>query len=148
MRIIQVVNWMSLVFAGFLVGAAIIFAYALLVPIDVVKNWKINSTANAYHPGDTVILAVEYEKVREVAGTSFYYLECKNPGDKLVRYPISQSEGNRPKGKGKIDLLVDLPSSVPNTPLQCRIAISVSYEIYAFRRFVENNQSNFFEVTK
>ncbi len=144
--IIKLVNWLSLVFAVSLVLASLVFAYILLVPIDVVTNWKLHVDPNTYQPGDEVVVHASYKKLKNVGGQAFYYLECKTERGSLARYPLSQTEASRPQGEGEIDTPLHLPSDLPGLPTECRIYVSVDYTIYTFRKFVENNASNYFEV--
>jgi hypothetical protein len=145
MKIIRLVNWLSLVFAATLVTVAFTFAYVLVSPLDVITDWTLRMDPGTYTPGQEVTLHGSYKKLRDVTGAAYYYLECKTPKGSLVRYPIVQTEGNRPKGSGEIDTPLQLPS-IPTLPAQCRVAVSVDYTIYTFRKFTENNQSNYFEV--
>lgn len=145
-RIIKVINWLSLLFAGAIVFASLAFAYVLLVPLDVLNNWTLKVEDKVYHSGDEIVLNVTYTKERDVTGKSYYYLECKRPNGANVRFPMSQSEGNRPKGSGNTDLTLRIPSDIPDLPTSCRIAVSIDYNIYTFRKFTENNISNDFRV--
>lgn len=145
-KLIKVINILALAFAGSLVAVSLAFAYALLSPIDVVQGWKITVDEQTYRPGDSIVMHASYKKTRDVSGTAYYYLECKNPNGNLVRYPMSQTEGNRAKGEGKIDVPMKIPGEVPNLPTMCRIAVSVDYSIYTFRKFTENNATNEFRV--
>lgn len=148
MKVIRFVNWLSMCFAGVLVIASFSFAYVLLAPIDVLKDWKLHVNPGTYQAGQQITMHATYTKLREVTGRSYYYLECKTPRGSLVRYSISQSEGNRPKGSGQVDIPLNLPVDITGTPATCRIAVSVSYDIYTFRKFVENSSSNYFTVSK
>lgn len=142
----NLLNWLSLVFAATLVTISFVFAYVMLAPVDVLKQWQVHVDEKAYHPGDDVVLHVNYQKVREATGTSYRYLECRTPRGSLERYPISQAEANRGSGIGSADVVVKLPSRVPNLPAQCRIALAVEYTIYTFRIHPEHAESNYFEV--
>lgn len=142
----RLMNWLSMAFAVCLVVSAMIFAYILLTPIDVVTDWKLHVDPGTYHTGDEIVVHASYKKLKDVSGTAYYYLECKTERGSLARYPLSQTEGNRARGTGEIDTQLHLPSDLPGLPTECRIFVSVDYTIYTFRKFVENNASNYFEV--
>lgn len=144
----RIINWLSMTFAVSLVLSSLAFAYVLLAPIDVVTDWELRVEDQTYHPGDDIIVHASYKKLKDVNGTAYYYLECETDRDTLVRYPINQTEGNRPKGTGQTDILLQIPSALPSPTARCRIAVSVGYNIYTFRKFVENNESNYFNVAE
>ena len=144
--IIKLVNWLSLIFAATLVLASLIFAYILLAPIDVVANWKLHVDPATYHQDDEITVHASYKKLKDVTGTAYYYLECKTERGSLVRNPLNQTEASRAKGSGEIDTPLHLPSDLPGLPTECRVYISVDYTIYTFRKFTENNASNYFKV--
>lgn len=139
------INWVSLIFSVCIVLSSLVFAYVLLVPIDVLESWRISAKDQVYKPGESITLESSYVKAMDVNGSVYYYLECEN-GGRLARYPLSQSEGNRSAGRGDVEITLRLPSSIPKLPAQCRIAVSVDYKIYTFRTFTEKTESNWFKV--
>ncbi|MGW6120425.1 hypothetical protein ACWFRF_15390 [Nocardia sp. NPDC055165] len=142
----RVANFLAFAFAGALVTASLALAYALLAPIDVVQDWKISVEDREYALGDEFVIQASYKKVMEVTGTAYYYVDCQNQRGSISRYPISQSEGNRRAGSGSTEIPMRLPTAIPGLPARCRAAISVDYNIYTFRKFTENNESNWFTV--
>lgn len=144
----RVINWVSLAFAASLVVGSLVFAYVLLVPIDVVRNWKLTSDKGVYHAGETIEVEASYDKLMDVNGVSYYYLECQNPNGSLIRYPIQETEGNRPRGVGRIAIPLRIPEQISGLPATCHITISVDYTVYSFRKVTENNNSNDFEVIR
>ena len=59
----RIVNYLSLTFAVFLVIGTLTIAYIQLIPVNILKNWRITSTEQSYKVGDQVILNIEYEKM-------------------------------------------------------------------------------------
>lgn len=141
-------NWLALVFSAGIVFCSLVFAYVLLTPVDVLDTWTIDVSEKSYHPAEEVNVHSVYKKVRNTTGKAYYYLECENAKGRLVRYPISQTEGNKPSGQGDIEIPLKLPENIPDLPNQCRVVISVDYRIYTFRNHTENAQTNWFRMEK
>lgn len=144
----RIVNYLSLTFAVFLVIGTLTIAYIQLIPVNILKNWRITSTEQSYKVGDQVILNIEYEKIRESAATTYYSLECKRPNGSLKTYPLFHVEAKKKKSSGTVKVPVDLPKSIADTPTDCRVAIKAYYHVFTLRDVLEENVSNYFEVHK
>lgn len=149
MRFIKVINGLSMLFALVIISASALFAFVVLTPVKVLKDWHLGVVQQDYHPGDDITVLSTFNKVRNASGTSYRFLECTNPvNGNQVRYPIDQSDGSRPASFGSAQLLLHIPDSIPNLPISCHINITVVYNVYSFRKVTQTAITNNFQVIK
>lgn len=148
MKWIHVVNWLSAVFAITVIGLSVAFAWAVLSPVDVLKDWHLTVPQSSYRAGADVDVLSTFIKTRSVSGTSYRFLECFNTNQSLSRYPIDQVDSNKPARAGSAIVALKLPDNLPNLPVSCHINITVVYNIHSFRKVTETNVTNNFQVVK
>lgn len=126
-----------------------VLVYLLLSPVDVLRNWHIFVTGSTHYPGETVAVDSHYEKVRNVTGQAFRYLDCKNERGAYTRWAISSASANNESGaRRSTGILVTIPSNIM-TPTTCHISILVKYQVNPLRTQPEFTTSNEFNlVTK
>lgn len=142
----KIINYVSFAFSGLLVLTTLYLMLILLIPVDILKNWRITTENKIYHPGSRVVLEVEYEKIRESAATTYYSLECKRINGSHRTYSLFQVEAKKAKSKGTVKVPVDLPRIILDLPTECRISVKAYYHVFSIRDVLEENVSNYFTV--
>lgn len=129
-----------------LVLFSLVFAYAMLGPIDVLKNWSLSITQDTYQEGDTVAVISVANKVMDVSGASQRSLICTNRGTEQ-QYDLPNANANRQQGVASKEIDVIIPTNViPNLPQKCQVQILITYFVYGFRRFPEIQRTKPFTV--
>lgn len=146
MKKIPVVAWVANTVAAALILSAVIFAYAMFSPVDVLQNWTTKTQEPSYKTGDTVSIISHFEKVRDVDGVASRFLECRNKQGSYTQYPLTQTQASRASGRGNTIITVKLPLAVSELPTSCRVAIVVQYKIYSFRTHLERSSTNSFTL--
>lgn len=124
----------------------LVFAVILLVPITVLRDWKIVVPETTYHVGDTVQLHTSSEKLRKANGVIERTIECDKGKDSTVSYDLNNSMASGKPGINRTTYQLKIPANITNLPTTCRVVISVDYRIYGFRHITENTVSNDFVV--
>lgn len=117
-----------------------------VAPIHVLRNWHISVPSKPYHRGETLPLESTASKLRQARGEAHRTVECNSGKDSVVAYPLNVSTANRPPGTRSTLTYLILPTNITNTPVTCRIIISVTYKVYKIRKVTENAVSNNFTV--
>ena len=125
----------------------LLVSYMLFWPVDVIKDgsWNIKVQGDVHYQNDILNVSSTYTKLREVIGTSRRYLDCKNEQGVFVRYEINAAEANRKAGSRGTGIKMGIPQEIP-TPTECRVAISIRYEVYPLRSHTEYNESDLFKL--
>lgn len=132
----------GIIILSFLVGLYLVFS-----PVDVLENWSLRVKEETYETGQDIVGTSEFTKIRAVTGIAKRYIECKNAEGRFNnRILISEGRADRPPEIRGTDVYLKIPQTIPNLPVRCRIAITVEYEIYSFRKHLETNISNEFNV--
>lgn len=124
-----------------LIGSGIVFLYISLIPINVLKDWRISVPPGTYGVGDPIVLTSSSIKQKNVQGEATRYVQCEN-----IKYLFSQSTGKRKVGTVKSELRFRIPNNIANLPTQCRIGIDVTYTFWHVRKVHEHTMSNYFTV--
>ncbi len=146
MSINKLLNYASLAFAGVLVFMSVVFAYILLVPVEVLKEWDIKMDKPSYNVGDRAVATITYTKVRNTEAKVFYYIECERPAGGFKRYNLYQINSSRAKGSGKASQDITISPEISGTPAKCRFAASANYNVYKFRNVLQETHSPLFTV--
>lgn len=125
--------------------ASFTFAFALLHPVDVLKDWKLTSQYQSYFPGTEATFSSSVTKVMSVTGHSTRYIICTAKNIE-TRYQINDGKADRPLGSRTSNLTIVIPDSITSLPQTCHLNLHVDYSIYGFRSFVETVDSNNFQV--
>lgn len=126
--------------------SSLTFAFAALRPIDVLRDWRLQTTGTLYHPGDALVVRSTVTKLMNVTGSSNRYIVCMT-GNVEERFNTPQAVANRPTGIHTSELTIFLPLQISNLPRVCHVNIVVNYMIYGFRGFTEMVDSNSFTIT-
>lgn len=117
-----------------------------IVPIHVLRNWQISVPTGSYNRGATIPLESTSSKLRMARGEAHRTIECNSGKDSVVAYPLNVSMASRPPGTRSTLTYLILPTNITNTPVTCRVVISVTYKVYKIRKVTENAVSNNFIV--
>lgn len=130
--------------------AAVVFLYALFVPITVLKNWEIVLPDGAeYKSGSTITVASRYTKTRNISGVAHRYVECQDKNGYYIRFDgTPPATADHQTGTGGTAVQIKLPDNPPTIPTYCHIAISIDYQLYSFRKINHYNQSPEFKIVK
>lgn len=151
MNKLKVLNGVSLVFAMLLIGVSLLFGYLALVPIDVLKDWKLTVAQNStFHPGETVKVHNQVDKTKALKPFAHRNIECIGSNGTFVSYHIADIpeniQNNIRTGPIVSDIQFKIPDDIPNLPTTCRFSITTDYRIVFFRTVTEYNTSNEFRV--
>lgn len=125
-----------------------IYVLILLAPIHVLKNWSIHTTASSYQRGGTLTLNSRSDKIRKAKGDAHRTVECDYKSDSIRAYVLETTPARRQPGQASTDVQFVLPTNIADTPVTCRLVISVTYTVYRFRIITENAVSNDFVIVK
>jgi len=121
-----------------------VLIYKLLAPVDVLSNWRLTIPAGPHYPGETITVDSHYQKLRNVTGTAYRYIDCKNDRGTYTRYPINNSPANNSAGVSRsTGIFIKIPSDIL-VPTTCHISILVNYKVNALRTQPEFTTSNEF----
>lgn len=130
-----------------LVIFSLVFSYAMLGPVDVLKNWTLTGTEKEYHVGDTVTITSTANKVMNVAGDSHRSLVCRTGGNSEQQYDLPDANANRTQGVAVKTISIIIPTNtLTNLPAQCQVQVLITYYVYGFRRFPEVQRTPIFTV--
>lgn len=139
-RIIATVFGLGLILTTLIV--ALIFG----APIQVLRDWHLQTDANSYHPNDTIELQSTSVKLRDATGKVNRVIECDSGKDSTVQYALNLSMAKRPPGANTSVYGLKIPSNVVDIPVTCRVVITVTYRVYWIRDITESTVSNNFVV--
>lgn len=141
----------------------IVFAFGLFFflmekPIDVLKDWKIETTQTAvgkklpvYHPNEVLQFTSKSEKLISAEGTSTRFFECDAIGKLTAReIQLDSIPANRPPGTNpprENAIVVPDVLQFNGLPRICRLVINVCYDnVILWRDHCEQAKSNDFRV--
>lgn len=118
------------------------FLYLSLWPINVVKlnNSPLEVNAKQYNPGDTVIIKVDFIKLKDYKPSVKYYLLCNGYNELLTQDGV-----NRPVQRNIVTVYKIIPREIKPTT-NCYIQIDLSYEITPFRFINYSWQTKQFDI--
>lgn len=128
----------------FLLGAG--YFTIQLVPIHVLRDWKISVVPGKYQLGSVIPVSSSSSKLRKAEGEAHRTIECNSGKDSVVDYTLNNSQAKRLPGTRITITNLIIPTNITNTPVTCRIVISVTYKVYKIRKITENAVSNDFTV--
>lgn len=155
-------KWINLMLS---IVILIILGLIMFVPVDVLScpegrvcngDFYLHvDSSKEYAVGDDLVAHSDFLKKRNSNGLSKRYIECKNEEDRFSsRFPIGESDANRPPGNRQSDLYLRVPLGIQCLlPTTCRIAVVVDYPINGLRdlfrgKHIERAYSNEFTCKK
>lgn len=114
-----------------LVGAVLVIIN--VAPIQVLRNFTLQTDKNSYAPGQTMRISSKAIKLRKAGGDVHRTIECDS-ANKVVGYTINTQTATSKPGKSSKPYNIIVPSQIVNLPAKCRLVVSVSYHIFTIER--------------
>lgn len=127
-----------------LLGLAALAFLLILIPLNILNNWKLTTDRGTYRINEKVSLVSVYDKKYDVKGASNRYLECETKTGK-VKYPIFYSFSGQGSGHQEIESTVTIPEIEQKLPVKCHIRIDLLY-VLGIKPITQTNISNDFWV--
>lgn len=140
----------TIVFFNLLTVLILLGVFIVLIPINNLSGWTVNTTKGSYVPGDIITYNSSFHKRFDAVPSSSRNLQCTGTGDTsntAVEIPLAGNATSHPVGSHTITSYDIVPVIFPTGVFQCRMHTHVHYTLFGIKPTDQDNYSNVFTVT-